>query len=188
MSYGDFGTRERRRAQHMPDSGRPFGHSGDRQMMFLRNASARIGVALTTTVAAVVLSGCKPDPNLPTSEMKRAQDAIEHAEKAGAQRYAMADLQQAKAAYKQADDARHQGNVDASRVHAMEAATLAARAATLASNGESQRADAEVQRSTDVAKGAADATGTGSVDRAAVGPRDTGAADAAASDSNQTRQ
>ncbi len=147
-------------------------------MMSLRKASARIGVALSTTVAVVLLSGCSPDPNLPTSEMKRAQSAIENAEKAGAQRYAMTDLQQAKAAYKLADDARHQGNADASRVHAMEAAALAARAATLASNGEMQRADAQAQASGEAVKGA---PATGSADAGAgntnatadAGPRDT---------------
>ena len=110
--------------------------------------------------------------------MKRAQSAIEHAEKAGAQRYAMADLQQAKAAYKLADDARHQGNADASRVHAMEAATLAARAATLASNGEMQRADAQAQTTAEVVKsappaGPADAGSGNTNPTADAGPRDT---------------
>jgi hypothetical protein len=147
-------------------------------MISLRKSSARIGVALSTTVAAVLLSACSPDPNLPTSEMKRAQSAIEHAEKAGAQRYAMTDLQQAKAAYKLADDARHQGNADASRVHAMEAVTLAARAATLASNGEMQRADAQAETSAEAVKGtpAAGSADAGSSNTSATtdaGPRDT---------------
>ena len=156
-------------------------------MISLRNASARIGVALTTTVTAVLLSACTPDPNLPTAEMKRAQSAIEHAEKAGAQRYAMADLQQAKAAYRLADDARHQGNADASRVHAMEAATLAARAASVASNGETQRADAEVQHSREVAKDTSDMAHRDSdvdLGRGDMGPT----TDAGTNDRNQTQQ
>ena len=106
-------------------------------------------VSFTANLLGVValVSSCVPDPNLPTPEMKDAQEAIEYAEEAGARRFAESDLEEAQAIYKQAEDAHRHGNDAVAEAQAMRAANLAARAASLASNDETQRAATEIRRS-----------------------------------------
>ena len=103
-------------------------------------------------LTASTMSGCKPDPNLPTAEMKSAQKAIAQAERAGALRYAGDELKLAQTAFQQAAEAHSHGNDSISNLRAVEAATLAAKAATAASSGQAQRADAAIAQATGSAR------------------------------------
>jgi len=63
--------------------------------------------------AAALLAGCATQSERPTQEMTRAQTLIDQAEKAGAQRYAAAQLEQARAKLDEARQAVTRGNVSA---------------------------------------------------------------------------
>ena len=49
--------------------------------------------SVASLMLVLSIASCARAPNLPTAEMKLAQDAIERAEKGGARRYALSDLQ-----------------------------------------------------------------------------------------------
>jgi hypothetical protein len=103
----------------------------------------RIGVACAALLlTTAMVTACKPDPRLPSPEIKEAREAIDNAEKAGARRYAQPELQEAEDAFKLAQDAHVKGNEAISKLRSVEAAKLAAHAAAVASHGEAQRAGA----------------------------------------------
>ena len=112
---------------------------------------------LVTAAIGLLAAGCASQPR-PTEEITRARTLIEQAEKAGAQRYAAADLDQAREKLKQADDAANDGKNDVARARATEAAANAELAGARATSGEAQKAAAEVQNSTDTLRREADRT------------------------------
>jgi len=97
--------------------------------------------------AAALLAGCATQSERPTEEMTRAQTLIDQAEKAGAQRYAAAQLEQARAKLDEAKTADRNGRHDEAQQRAAEAAADAGLAVALADSGEAQRAATEVQQS-----------------------------------------
>ena len=97
--------------------------------------------------AAALLAGCATQSERPTEEMTRAQTLIDQAEKAGAQRYAAAQLEQARAKLDEAKTADRNGRHDEAQQRAAEAAADAELAVALADSGEAQRAATEVQQS-----------------------------------------
>ena len=99
--------------------------------------------------AAALLAGCATQSERPTQEMTRAQTLIDQAEKAGAQRYAAAQLEQARAKLDEAKTADHNGRHDEAQQRAAEAAADAELAMALADSGEAQRSATEVQQSVD---------------------------------------
>ena len=103
--------------------------------------------SVASLMLVLSIASCARAPNLPTAEMKLAQDAIERAEKGGARRYALSDLQLAEAAYKQAEEAHQSGHEGIAKARASAAATLAARARSLASKGQAPRGAADVRKS-----------------------------------------
>ena len=98
-------------------------------------------------IAAALLAGCATQSERPTEEMTRAQTLIDQAEKAGAQRYAAAQLEQARAKLDEAKTADRNGRHDEAQQRAAEAAADAELAVALADSGEAQRAATEVQQS-----------------------------------------
>ena len=98
-------------------------------------------------IAAALLAGCATQPERPTQEMARAQTLIDQAEKAGAQRYAAVQLEQARAKLDEAQTADRKGRHDEAQQRATEAAADAELAVALADSGEAQRAATEIQQS-----------------------------------------
>jgi hypothetical protein len=107
------------------------------------NMPTRIAVL----IAAALLAGCATQSERPTQEMARAQTLIDQAEKAGAQRYAAVQLQQARQKLDLAKAADQKGRHDDAQQRATEAAADAELAVAMADSGEAQRAAAEVQQS-----------------------------------------
>ncbi len=97
--------------------------------------------------AAALLAGCASQSERPTQEMTRAQTLIDQAEKAGAQRYSAAQLEQARANLDQAKAADRKGRHEDAQQLATQAAADAELAMALADSGEAQRAATEVQQS-----------------------------------------
>jgi len=98
-------------------------------------------------VFAVVASGCASQGPKPIEQLTRARTVVEQADKAGAQRYAAADLQRAHDQLANADKANSTGKYDEARRYA-EAAEVDADVATArASDGEAQRAVNELRKS-----------------------------------------
>jgi hypothetical protein len=97
--------------------------------------------------AAAILAGCTTQSERPTQEMTRAQTLIDQAEKAGAQRYAAAQLDQARQKLELAKAAEQKGRHDDAQLRASESAADAELAVAMANSGEAQRAAAEVQQS-----------------------------------------
>src|SRR5580765_2745663 len=95
---------------------------------------------IAVLIAAVLLAGCATKSERPTQEMARAQTLIDQAEKAGAQRYAAAQLEQARAKLDAAKTADRKGNHDDAEYRATEAAADAELAVAMADSGEAQRA------------------------------------------------
>ena len=98
-------------------------------------------------IAAALLAGCASSGERPTQEMTRAQTLIDQAEKAGAQRYAAVQLEQARAKLEQAEAADRKGRHDDAQQRAREAVADAELAVAMANSGEAQRAATEVQQS-----------------------------------------
>jgi hypothetical protein len=98
-------------------------------------------------IAAALLAGCATQSERPTQEIARAQTLIDQAEKAGAQRFAAAQVEQARAKLEQAQEADRKGRHDEAQDRATEAAADAELAMALANSGEAQRAATEVQQS-----------------------------------------
>ena len=101
-------------------------------------------------VAAIGLFcvGCASQANRPVAEITRARTLIEQAEKAGAQQYAAADLDNARNKLRLANAAVEDGKNDVARARANEAAADAELAQARATSGVAQRAADEVEKST----------------------------------------
>jgi hypothetical protein len=95
-------------------------------------------------VAAACVGGCATQGRQPTEEMTRARALIEQADKAGAQRYAAADLQRAHDELSNAERATSEKKYDDARRYAQSATADADVASARASAGEAQRAAHEV--------------------------------------------
>lgn len=102
---------------------------------------------IAVLIAAALLAGCATQSERPTQEMARAQTLIDQAEKAGAQRYAAVQLQQARQKLDLAKAADQKGRHDDAQQRATEAAADAELAVAMADSGEAQRAATEVQQS-----------------------------------------
>ena len=104
---------------------------------------------ITCALVALLSAGCGSEPKRPTEQLTRAQTLIEQAEKAGAQRYAAAELDTARnklqSANKAADDGEQQQAIQLAEEAALDAELAAARA----SSGEAKKAAEEVGRSTE---------------------------------------
>ena len=96
------------------------------------------------TVAALT-AGCATAPR-PTEESTRARTLIEQAEQNGAQRYAAADLQEARDKLQQSDEAANQGNMRAAQWRATEASADARLASARAASGKAEAAAHQVDQ------------------------------------------
>jgi hypothetical protein len=95
--------------------------------------------ALWLAVATgAVCAGCASKIERPVAEMSRARTLIEQAEKAGAQQYAAAELDEARDRLQLATDAVDEGENSVARARAVEAATGAELASALAARGEAE--------------------------------------------------
>ena len=92
------------------------------------------------------MAGCATQGPQPTQEMTRAKALIEQADKAGAQRYAAADLQRAHDEFSNAGRANGEKKYDDARRYAESAEADAEVATARASAGEAQRAAHEVMQ------------------------------------------
>jgi hypothetical protein len=101
-------------------------------------------IGLIPVVAMACVAGCATQGPQPTEEMTRAKTLIEQADRAGAQRYAAADLQRAHDELSNAERATAEKKYDDARRYAESAASDADVASARASAGESQRAAQEV--------------------------------------------
>src|SRR5258705_13905292 len=101
--------------------------------------------------AAVLLcgfaGGCATQGPQPTEEMTRARTLIEQADRAGAQRYAAADLQRAHEELSNADKANAEKKYEDARRYAESAAADADRASARAAAGETEQSGQEGSRS-----------------------------------------
>ena len=96
-------------------------------------------------VAALTV-GCASEPPRPTEEMTRARTLIEQAQQNGAQRYAAADLQEARDKLQQSDQAASKGNTRDAQWLATEASADAQLAAARASSGKADEAARQVNQ------------------------------------------
>ena len=110
--------------------------------------AARSGM-LAAACTVFLFAGCATRVERPVAEMARATTLIDQAEKAGAQRYAAAELQQARDKVNLADKAANDGKGDIALRLASEAAVDAELAVARTASGEAQRAAEELHRSTD---------------------------------------
>ena len=94
---------------------------------------------------AALAAGCASPPR-PTEEMTRARTLIEQAEQNGAQRYAAADLQEARDKLQQSDQAANKGNTRDAQWLATEAAADAQLASARAGSGKAQEASRQVDQ------------------------------------------
>jgi hypothetical protein len=97
----------------------------------------------------LLIAGCASKVERPVEEMTRATTLIEQAEKAGAQRHAAAELQQARDKLAQAEKAANDGKGDVALRLAMEATVDAELANARTASGEAQSAAEELHRSTE---------------------------------------
>ena len=104
---------------------------------------------LTAAAVGVLCVGCASHANRPDAEITRARTLIEQAEKAGAQQYAAAELDQARNKLRLATAAVEDGKNDEARARANEAAADAELAQSRATSGEAKKAADEVEQSTE---------------------------------------
>jgi hypothetical protein len=104
----------------------------------------RLGLISTTVLLCGLASGCATEGPPPTEEVTRARAVIEQADKAGAQRYAAADLQRAHDELSDAEKANADGKFSDARRYAESAEVDADLATARASDGEAERAATEV--------------------------------------------
>jgi hypothetical protein len=95
-------------------------------------------------MACALAGGCATQGPPPSEEVTRARTVIEQADRAGAQRYAAADLQRAHDQLSDAEKANAAGKYDDARRYAESAEADADVATARASDGEAQRAAHEV--------------------------------------------
>ena len=105
---------------------------------------------------SVVLAACASNAERPTAEIARANTLIEQAERAGAQRYAAAELQSARDKLQQVEAAVKDGKGDRALYLAQQASADAELAAARASKGEAERAATEVDKGTETLRKEAD--------------------------------
>jgi Domain of unknown function (DUF4398) len=106
--------------------------------------SLRFKLISATVMACGLIGACATQGPPPTEEVTRAKSVIEQADKAGAQRYAAADLQRAHDELSNAEKANGERKYDEARRYAESAEADADVATARASDGEAQRAAHEV--------------------------------------------
>lgn len=106
--------------------------------------SLRANLIPVAALLCGVAGGCATQGPQPTEEMTRARTLIEQADRAGAQRYAAADVQRAHDELSNADKANAERKYDDARRYAESAAADADVATARAAAGEAQRAAHEV--------------------------------------------
>jgi hypothetical protein len=111
--------------------------------------SLRTGLISTAVLLSGLAAGCATEGPPPSEEVTRARAVIEQADKAGAQRYAAADLQRAHDELSQAEKANSEGKYNESRRYAESAAVDADLATARESDGEAERAAKEVVQAND---------------------------------------
>lgn len=111
--------------------------------------SLRVGPLSVAVVLCGSASGCATEGPAPTTEVTRAQTLIEQADKAGAQRFAAADLQRAHDELSNAEKANGEGKYDEARRYAESAAADADVATARAADGQAQQAAREVAQAND---------------------------------------
>ncbi len=121
-------------------------------------------LVVLTLATAFMATACATSSGRAAGEIARARTLIEQAEKAGAQRYAAADLDKARNRLQLAAAADAAGKQQEARARANEAAADAELALARARSGEAQKVAEEVRRATDTlqeeAARKASATGT----------------------------
>lgn len=116
--------------------------------MSVRTHGARRG-ALVVLAIGLFSAGCATNSERPTAEITRARTLIDQAEKAGAQRYAALELDQARDKLQQADALAKDGKHQVARDRANEASADAELAMARTNSGEAERAADEVHKSTE---------------------------------------
>jgi hypothetical protein len=111
-----------------------------------RAMSPRLGFIPAAVLVCGLAGGCATQGPQPTEEMTRARTLIEQADRAGAQRYAAADLQRAHDELSNADKATADKKYDDARRYAESAAADADVATARASAGEAEKAAHEVKQ------------------------------------------
>jgi hypothetical protein len=109
--------------------------------------SVRNGFFMAAAVG-ILCAGCATTDR-PVAEITRARTLIEQAEKAGAQRYAAVELDQARNKLLLASAAAEDGKNEEARARANEAAADAELAQARATSGEAKKAADEVERGTE---------------------------------------
>jgi hypothetical protein len=104
---------------------------------------------IASACAALLLAGCATKVERPTEQLTRATTLIDQAERAGAQRYAAAELQQARDKVNAAEKAATNGEGEVALRLATQAAADAELAAARTASGEAQRSAEELHRSTE---------------------------------------
>jgi hypothetical protein len=118
------------------------------------------GAMFLATCSMIILAGCAGEAQRPDAEIARANTLIEQAEKAGAQRYAAAELQSARDKLQQVDAAVKDGKGDRALHLAQQASADAELANARAASGEAQRAAGEVEKGTETLREEADRSET----------------------------
>lgn len=111
---------------------------------------------LIAACPALLLAGCAGEAEKPTEDMTRATTLISQAEKAGAQQYAAAELQQARDKLSAANKAVEDGKEDTAKRLAQQAAVDAELANARTATGQAQRAAEEVSKGTSTLQQEAD--------------------------------
>jgi hypothetical protein len=104
----------------------------------------RIGLMSTALILSGLAAGCASEGPPPSEQVTRARTMIEAADKAGAQRYAAADLQRAHDELSDAEKANAAGRYDEARRDAESAAVDADLATARAADGDAEHAAHEV--------------------------------------------
>ena len=123
----------------------------------------RTALIATAAAACGVFAGCASEGPAPIEQVTRAQTLIDQADKAGAQRYAAADLQRAHDELSNAQKSNAEGKYDEARRYAESAEADADVASARASNGEAQRAAEEVVKGNETLSQESDGGTSGTV-------------------------
>ena len=118
------------------------------------------GATILVACSMSALAGCAGEAKRPDAEIARANTLIEQAEKAGAQRYAAAELQAARDKLQQVDAAVKDGKGDRALHLAQQASADAELANARAASGEAKRAAGEVEKGTETLRQEADRDAT----------------------------
>src|SRR6201996_6341349 len=105
-----------------------------------------LGFIPAAVLVCGMAGGCATQGPQPTEEMTRARTLIEQADRAGAQRYAAADLQRAHDQLSNAEKSNAEKKYDEARRYAEAAAADADVAQARASAGEAERSAHEVEQ------------------------------------------